>query len=634
MRIPLIWLKNYIQTDKSAVDLAKSFTALGLMLDKPIGNDILDLEHRMDRSDWLSIIGCARDLAAMEGLKLNLPHIDTTQTLGQLPQQEKIAIKVECPENVRRFNTRIFKNIKVKESPQWIKEHLSAYGMPPINNIVDITNFVMIEYGQPMHAQDIATFEKNEIVIRNAKEGEQITTLDGTLVELDPTISVLTQRDKPIAIMGIVGGVSTAVTEKTTDIILDAGNYNQVNIRNTSRKLKIQNETVLRTDKFLHPHLTQVAIERTTALILEIAGGEVYENEDYYPNPIPPKEMTLTMARLKQISGMDFEKKKTEKILRSLGYKIVDEIPLEVSSYKLEIPYFRTDIEVEDDIISDILRISNYKNIPAAPLDKAPPQEITPTIYTFEDECRDALVNLGLHEHITNPLVSEKKSDDQVTLENALSSEQNALRTTLYETLHPVAEIYKKHGIEKAEIFEIGKTYHKHENSYKEIRTLEVVYMSAKSIKEVNDAVKGILSGLFHILGIQNARYTKSESGTSINQDNLTLGELKIDSFTLYTKELLKAQKHTSRVISEFINSSREDITLTAATTTPVGPIFEKIETFDETIQSAKVVDEYLDGDKKSISIRIAFEGGDKQKVTEIKNKLIGELEKEFDVLT
>jgi phenylalanyl-tRNA synthetase beta chain len=184
MKVPLIWLKDYIDTKKTPKEIAESFTALGLMLDKPIEKDVLDLEHRMDRSDWLSIIGCARDFAAMEGLKFKFPELN--KTAGKQPKKSQIIdIKIECPDLVHRFNTRVFRGIKVKKSPKWLSERLEAYGIPSINNIVDITNFVMVELGQPMHAQDIAKMEKPEIVIRRAKDNEEITTLLGQQIKLN-----------------------------------------------------------------------------------------------------------------------------------------------------------------------------------------------------------------------------------------------------------------------------------------------------------------------------------------------------------------------------------------------------------------------------------------------------------------
>ena len=166
---------------------------------------------------------------------------------------------------------------------------------------------------------------------------------------------------------------------------MDAGNYNQVFVRKASRKLKIQNETVLRYDKFLHPYLTEIALKRATKLILDLAGGEFYENEDWYPTKWEPKIINLTFNRVKQLSGMDIETTKIKTILNSLEYKTISE---NEQGIELEIPYFRTDVEVEDDIVADILRINDYANIPVTHLQAAPPKEITPEIYKFEEKLK------------------------------------------------------------------------------------------------------------------------------------------------------------------------------------------------------------------------------------------------------
>jgi phenylalanyl-tRNA synthetase beta chain len=332
MKIPVEWLKQYIKTEKETKELAQSFTFLGLMLDKPLADymdgsyttPILDLEHRMDRSDWLSITGCARDLAAFERVDFISPELYTQE--GKKPNSDQIVdVKVECPDMVNRFNTRVFRNIRVGESPAWLKNRLQSYGIPSINNIVDITNYVMVETGQPLHAQDLAKLEKPEIIIRKARKGEKMVTLLGDTVELDESNFVLTQNDKPTVIGGIVGGQTTGISNTTTDFVLDAGNYNQTAIRKASRRIKIQNETVLRCDKFLHPDLTEYAIHRATKLILELAGGIYYSNIDWYPNQQKHKKFILRMERLEKLSGMTFLKAGVKEILVRLGYVILNE---------------------------------------------------------------------------------------------------------------------------------------------------------------------------------------------------------------------------------------------------------------------------------------------------------------------
>ncbi|MBI2414496.1 phenylalanine--tRNA ligase subunit beta [candidate division WWE3 bacterium] len=615
MKLPLVWLKDYIDTKKTPAEIADSFTSLGLMLDKPIENDVLDLEHRMDRADWLSIIGCARDFAAFDGTKLKKPDGLVPESNGQ----GGVKIKIEAPELVKRFNTRVFRGIKVGDSPIWIKERLESYGLPTINNIVDITNFVMVEYGQPMHAQDLSKFSKQEIVFRHGKAGEKVLTLLGQEVAVDSETLVMAEGNNLIGIGAIVGSKLTAVDNKTTDIILDAGNYNQSNIRKTSRRLNIRNETVARTEKFLHPELTQIAIERATKLILELAGGQYFENEDYYPNKAQPKNMILRFSRIKTIGGIDVDPMKVKDILTKLEYKIIKESTLELT---LEIPFFRTDIEVEDDIVSDILRINDYKNIPNELMNSASPKEITPTLMDYEDKIRDILVNLGMHEHISSPMTMVNGNDKtQIILENALNSEQNALRTNVAETLRPVLEIYKKHKYSVIRLFEVGRTYFKIGEKYediKEIKVVEGIVLNDNGARQTNDEVKKILSGLFVNLGISNVSYkakmeNKSSSQTNmkntnvvtIYQDKLELGELRNDGFTLFTENLVKSGTKKLRVIDYIPNKTYEDVTVELMLNETLGETLEKLKVKFPKAELIEQVDEFRKESKRMVTLRV-----------------------------
>ena len=410
-----------------------------------------------------------------------------------------------------------------------------------------------------------------------------MTTLLGETVTLDQSMFVLTQNDTPTVLGGIVGSKATAVDTSTTEIVLDAGNYDQNNIRKSSRKLKIQNETVLRYDKFLHPELTELAIQRATALILDLAGGTYYENEDYYPTPAPKKTQKLRFSRLKKVGGLDFSADQAAKILTRLEYKILEQTAEHIVA---EVPYFRTDVEVEDDLVADILRINNYAHINPMPLDAAPPASITPTEVVFAEQMRDALVSMGAHEHITDPLVEVNDSEFQVKLENALTSEKGALRTSIYETLRKVADIYKKHRVENISLFEIGLIYQQHGDpkdfaSFKEIKTLEYIYQQeGADYAQINKVVKSVLAGFFNILGIKDYELAKTKNGTNIMIDRKTVGELKIDSFTIFYQDLAYLERQNIRVVPEIQNISLEDITLTAKIDTPMGGVFNYIKNF------------------------------------------------------
>lgn len=562
MKIPLFWLKDYINTDKSAKDLAASFTQLGLMLDKPIVDNVLDLEHRMDRSDWLSIIGCARDLAAFENTPLIMPKVPYHKPTKAAPL---IPITVKT-NSVRRFQTRIFRGIKVGPSPAWLADRISAYGIDSVNNIVDITNYVMVEYGQTSHAQDIAKLPSPEITLRPAKAGEIVTTLLGTSVNLSPADFVLSSGGKAIVIGGIVGGANTGVTNATTDIILDAGNYDSRAIRYSSRRLKIINESVSRNDKILDPRLIDPTMDRLTDLILSLAGGTYYINDDYYPHSVSPKTQKLTLSRLQLISGLNLTLPTAKKILRSLDYSIVEETN---DSLTVEIPYFRTDVEVEDDLIADILRIYNYSNLPTLPLSTATPTDITPPIMLFEEKLRDLLITQGLHEHLTNSLTTFNNQSDQVKLVNAVSTDQNALRTSLVPGLLHVRSTYRKHQIVPLGLFEIGLVFTTHKSKYLEHRHLTVLA----------DNSHNYLATLLDSLGIN--KYTLTNAGEIWHSQHL-LGNYTTNSFTLLTDQLYKYCTPVNSLISEFTHPITLDLSLLA----PTNVSFADIQTLATSLNS------------------------------------------------
>lgn len=663
MKIPLEWLKDYVDLEGlTPKEIGDAFTQLGLMLDKPFDGKVFDLEHRFDRSDWLSILGCARDLCAFLGRDLKLPPVYKAE--GKKPQPNQLVdIKVECPDVVNRFNTRVFRNIKVKPSPNWLKTRLEEYGIPSINNVVDVTNYVMVELGQPMHAQDLAKFRKPEIVIRKAHNEEKIVTFLGEELTLYPEAFVLTQDGVATVLGGIVGGRETGVDENTKDIILDAGNYNQNVIRKVSRKLKIQNETVLRYDKFLHPNLTQYAIERASFLIQELAGGEYYQNIDWNPKQSQPKEMTLRSTRLKKLAGFDLEVSKVMDILIKLGYFIVPNYDVQNvnmdktrnSVYELDwevklvVPYFRTDVEVEDDIVSDILRINGYAKIPTAQIQSAPPKELTPKIYKLEDRLRDCMVKIGAHEHITDPLVSSALSRNEsvvgnhIVLENSQNSQKDALRTNIAETLQELVPNYLKNRISSATLFEIGKIYtqkndEKTYESYRETQVLEcLMFDKTKSPKELHRVTSSVLGGLLENMGIQNFRLTKtSPTEASIHMDNKTIGTLRYNGFTIFTEEIMSFVDDAKRILTDVQQTKSIELSLITPKATLIGDIISAIAS-EDFVDKVEFVEEYsgkeLGNKARSVLIRIAFDDdlGDKQ-AKDVVNKVAQKLKSQLDI--
>jgi len=583
MRIPALWLSDYLTLDKPLRGIAADFTTIGLMLDKPIENQVLDLEQRLNRSDLLSILGCARDLSVFENVPLKEPKVKLHQAR---PKTSSTAIKinVQTPA-VRRFNTRVFRGLTVKPSPSWLKERLLAYGVESINNVVDITNFVMLELGQPIHAQDTDKFMEPEITLRPAKKGEQLQTLLGTTIKLDPHVFVLSSGDRVTVIGGIVGGKQTGVTASSTNIILDAGNYDPRVIRTTSRQLKILNETVSRYDKPLDPRLCEIALNRATDLILTLAGGTYYQNIDYYPHPVIPQTLSLSFARLRLVSGIELPPKKTKTTLQTLGYTIIDETPDKII---VEVPYFRTDLEVEDDLISDVLRMLDYNHLPLLPLTSAVPPEITSPLTNFEDYLRDVLVSLGGQEHITSPLLSASGAPNQVKLANALTIDQNSLRTSILDTLSQVPVAYQKHALSLPPIFELGKVFTKKGrgdkfSDYQETNELGVITPSSRDF----------LASLFTRLGISNYHLLPSSANqVKITIGSTTLGLLSSNSFSLNLSLLHQHFHQYVGVVTEYAHRTSLDLSLRLPANLHYCDLEKVLKKTSPSLQSIEVLEE------------------------------------------
>lgn len=304
------------------------------------------------------------------------------------------------------------------------------------------------------------------------------------------------------------------------------------------------------------------------------------------------------MQRIKKVGGIDFTLDQVENILQRLEYEIISK---NQNSLTVQVPYFRTDVQVEDDLVADVLRIYGYSNITPQALEYAPPKEITPEIYNFEQQIREILVKFGADEHITDPLV--QKNDDnaiQVKLQNSLTFDKSALRTTIFETLDIVANTYKKHGINPISIFEVGKTYSLHGpqsefESY--IETREVCFIhknSLLSLSKNNEELKSILFGFFRDLGIKDVFLQKiSDNEAKIYQDDIFLGHLYINHFTLLTQNLMTAKINNYIVSTSVPTYSTQTMTFTVNTQTTIGEIYKAIIKSSDDVTSAELTDVY-----------------------------------------
>jgi phenylalanyl-tRNA synthetase beta chain len=529
MRISYNWLKEYVDVRLPPEKLAGAFTMAGLSVESltRAGDDwIFELEATSNRPDWLSYIGVARELSAITGRKLRIPTAKVHQFAG-LPVSRlknenrptgqpanRITVKVEDRKLCPRYTARIIRGVKVGESPAWLKGRMEAMGLRSVNNVVDITNFCLFETGEPMHAFDLDRIAGGEVMVRRAKKEEKILTIDGSEKPLDDSVLVIADRDKPIAVAGVMGGFQTEVSLSTKNILLEAASFDSVSVRRAGRALGLATESSYRFERKVDIGNIVYSSDRATGLIAEIAGGTVGEMFDIGVKKEPRQDITLRFARLDKITGADIDKKKAEKILRSLGLEIKKSSG---DALKLGVPGFRNDLREEIDVIEEVIRVYGYDKIPPTmPAVTAQPLRRPPAT-VLEDEIRRTLVGLGMDEIVTYSLISKKvlemaglAAEAAISIKNPLSAEQEVMRPDLFIGILNAMLWNMNRKNKDLELFEIGKIYIKGEDTLpKEERALSLGLAGQVNPDRLSEAreydfsdLKGIVETVLEEVGI------------------------------------------------------------------------------------------------------------------------------------
>lgn len=390
---------------------------------------ILDIAITPNRADELSHIGIARDLSALFNRDLKLPEIGINYTVCDKNEYAEIQIEniLGCP----RYTGIVINNIKIDESPQWLKERLTNVGLRPINNIVDITNYVLHEVGQPLHSFDLDKIAGKKIIVKNFESKGNFTTLDSKERNMLPSDLMICDAEKPVAIAGVMGGENSEVTSETKNILLESAYFNPSYVRKTAKHLYLSSDASYRFERGVDPNGTLKAALRAAKLIEQLAGGEIISDViDIYPNEIEEKELSVRFARIEKILGFPIEQNKIKEILEGLKFEIIN---LDSEKISVKIPTFRNDLEREIDLIEEIVRIYGLDKIP--PVEKISislDRKVDET--DFENEIRGILVSLGLIEVVSNTLLSDDKIIDKkpsIKVVNPQSSEMTTLRTSL-----------------------------------------------------------------------------------------------------------------------------------------------------------------------------------------------------------
>lgn len=427
-------------------------------------NDVIfEIAVTPNRPDALSHIGVARDLSAIFNRELRIPEINLKESKKKA--SEIASVEIVDTTNCPRYSAKVVLDVEVKESPEWLKNKLTKIGLRPINNVVDVTNFILHEIGQPLHAFDLDLLEGKKIIVKSTTEEKEFITLDSKVRKLPKGTLMICDAKREVAVAGVMGGENSEINSSTKNILIESAYFNPSSIRKTSKALQLSTDSSYRFERGTDPSITKYAAERAAQLIAEISGGEVAEGIiDVYPKLIERKEITLRYQRVTKILGYEISKEKIHQILHGLGIALKD---LDENSLLASIPTFRPDIEREIDLIEEIARINGYDNIPVV-------SKISITLeqkvdqQKFEDDVRNIISSLGFYEMINNPLESEweaKLTGNPITLANPQSVEMSCLRTSLLAGALNSVKRNLNFGIRDMMLFEIGNVFNKKTDS-------------------------------------------------------------------------------------------------------------------------------------------------------------------------
>lgn len=447
------------------MELPADFAA-GTPLAEALGLDdvVMQLEITPNRADCLSLIGVAREIRADTGNPLKLPSSKGLSYGERIPTSVTIDAPTLCP----RYAARVIQGIQVGPSPEWLQRRLKSVGVGVINNIVDVTNFVLMEYGQPLHAFDYHKLAENRIVVRRAAEGELLTTLDEIERELTPDMLVIADAEKPVALAGIMGGYDSEITAETRDVLLESAYFNPASVRATSKALGIHTEASYRFERGTDPGAVIAALERAAQLITELAGGTICEGVvDVYPGETPLCQIQLRPARVNFILGTAMEATEMVEILTRLGFHVA---PADADTYQVTVPTFRADVTREIDLIEELARVYGYDNIPTTlPKGDIPIPE--PDVKTeVRQRVKRFLLASGMMEAVNYSFCAPSCFDkirmhekdarrEAVQLRNPLSPEMSLLRTTLLPSLLENAQHNHNHQIDTIALFEMSTVF-------------------------------------------------------------------------------------------------------------------------------------------------------------------------------
>jgi phenylalanyl-tRNA synthetase beta chain len=462
MKISVNWLKEFVKIESSPRQLKSDLTMIGLNTESlaQVGNDwVLDVEVTTNRPDCLSHYGVARELATHYGQALKKLEFPVKESGG--PARGVISIEISDPDLCARYCGRVVQNVQVKPSPDWLVKRLEAVGQRSINNVADVTNYVLMELGHPLHAFDLSRLKQQRIIVRRAKPGEPLRTLDGAQRTLTRENLVIADGVHPVALAGVMGGEESEISPSTRAVLLESAWFEPVSIRRTAQSQGLHTEASHRFERGADIEMAPLALDRTAGLIQEIAGGEILQGMiDVYPQPWHPRPLVLGRGEITRILGAEVPEVEIERILRGLGFQVERG---DGESWRVSVPSFRVDVSREVDLVEEVARHAGYDRLPARIRPAPPPVERDAT----RDKVMTAssmLVGLGYHEIIAPSMVDPAESarfsaSPPVVLANPLSQDASAMRTSAVPSMLRAIRWNLDRDTNDVRLFELGKTY-------------------------------------------------------------------------------------------------------------------------------------------------------------------------------
>lgn len=532
-----------MQFELSAAELAERLTMAGLeveAIDSTPQGEVLVLYITPNRGDCLSILGIAREVYALLGNACQpTPLFERLNRLiltppasepGETPNYARVEIL--DPDLCPRYAARVIRDVRVAPSPAKVQNRLLAAGMRPISNMVDATNYVLLELGQPLHAFDLDTLQEHRIVVRQAREGEHIRTLDGREHAVAPPMLMICDAVRPVAVAGVMGGAETEVTLQTRNILMESAHFNPLSIRRTSRALDLRTESSYRFERFVDPNLVVAAQYRVCELIEEWTGvAAVPGILDVYPKPYAPRELTLRLARAEQLLGFAISEEEAQAVLERLNMRPQ---PAGGRILRVQIPMYRyEDLKREVDLVEELGRILGYERIPESPPAGVTTQGKDSPEGAFAERVRTILLSAGLQEIVSHTLepANPLQQLSPIELRNPMSDELRYLRSSILSGLVCAADYNRRRGMTDLHLFEIGRVFHANDApcSHQERLALGILMTGAlhaphwtgKPREADFYALKGVVEHLLAMLGIEAEFIPSLQRGEDASEEQI-----------------------------------------------------------------------------------------------------------------